>query len=323
MMTVFFSVAKRLFSYLLWAAFSLVAAAGVNATACPDGDASALSWLDKMSKSIRQTNYHGVVMLQRDGDMQVMQVSHRVSNGHSSERLAELTGGGAQVQRSGHPVDCIHPGDRLLRGEALLPEDTCGIATHYRLAVTSGERVAGREVVRIMVNPRDIYRFGYVVDLDEETGILLKAQTIGHGRKILETMQFAHIVYSDELPEFSQSDAVHRAQHVACDAQSAPAQHRITRAWSIGWLPRGFTATDPSTAPSDRRTYTDGFAVFSVFLENLNVAVLAGEGVVKQGGTTSYTRGMRIDEQPVLVTVIGEVPVNTARMVADSLDWLQ
>jgi sigma-E factor negative regulatory protein RseB len=31
---------------------------------------------------------------------------------------------------------------------------------------------------------------------------------------------------------------------------------------------------------------------------------------------------MRIDEQPVLVTVIGEVPVNTARMVADSLDWL-
>ena len=45
----------------------------------------------------------------------------------------------------------------------------------------------------------------------------------------------------------------------------------------------------------------------------------AGEGVARSGGTTSYTRGMRLSGQPVLVTVIGEVPVNTARMVADSI----
>ena len=38
-----------------------------------------------------------------------------------------------------------------------------------------------------------------------------------------------------------------------------------------------------------------------------------------QGSTTSYTRGMRLGNQPVLITVIGEVPVNTARMVADSV----
>jgi sigma-E factor negative regulatory protein RseB len=317
------SVPMKFLRWLSLGVFLASTAAGANAAACPDGDAVALSLLDKMSRSLRQTNYHGVVMLQRDGDMQVMQVSHMVSDGKSSERLAELTGRGAQVQRSAHPLACIHPGHRLLRSEELLPGESCGIAMHYRLAVTPGERVAGREVIRIMVDPRDMYRFGYVVDLDEETGMMLKAQTIGHGRKVLETMQFAHIVYSDDLPEFSRADVVHKAQHVVCDSQSAPAQYPITRAWNIGWLPRGFTATEPSTGTSDRRTYTDGFSVFSVFLEELNVAVRAGEGLVKRGGTTSYTRGMHIDEQPVLVTVIGEVPANTARMVADSLDWLQ
>ena len=46
-----------------------------------------------------------------------------------------------------------------------------------------------------------------------------------------------------------------------------------------------------------------------------------GEGVVQQGSTLSYTRGMRLADRPVLVTVVGEVPVNTARMVADSLRW--
>ncbi len=51
--------------------------------------------------------------------------------------------------------------------------------------------------------------------------------------------------------------------------------------------------------------------------------IKAGEGVVRHGGTTSYTRGMHMSGKPALVTVIGEVPVNTARMVADSIRWVE
>ena len=60
-----------------------------------------------------------------------------------------------------------------------------------------------------------------------------------------------------------------------------------------------------------------------MFLEELDRELRPGEGVVRKGSTTSYTRGMRVGVQPVLVTVIGEVPVNTARMVADSVTWTQ
>ncbi len=56
-------------------------------------------------------------------------------------------------------------------------------------------------------------------------------------------------------------------------------------------------------------------------MEELSREIRPGEGVVRSGGTTSYTRGLRLAEQPILVTVIGEVPVNTARMVADSVAW--
>ena len=76
---------------------------GSKCGCCPDDDAVALSWLDKMSRSLRQASYHGVVTLQRGGDMQVMQVSHMVDDGSSSERLVELTGRGAQVERLSHP----------------------------------------------------------------------------------------------------------------------------------------------------------------------------------------------------------------------------
>ena len=315
-----FSMSKNFLMCLLLVIVSASITAEVRAADCSNTDAVALSWLDKMSRSLRQSSYHGVVTLQRGGEMQVMQVSHLVVDSSSSERLIELTGKGAQVERESHPLQCIHPGDRLLRQGALLLDDSCGVAEHYRLGIAAGDRVAGRKVTRIIIEPRDMYRFGYVFDLDEETGILLKTQTIGHGRKTLETMQFANIFYSDDLPEYGQADITHKAQHL--HSQSTGTQSLTSRPWTIGWLPLGFAATDDPSDVSERRTYTDGFAVFSVFLEELNTEIRAGEGLVKRGGTMSYTRGLRIQGHPVLVTVIGEVPVNTARIVADSVAWL-
>ncbi len=314
---------------LLFVTMGQLASASVSD--CPEADRAALEWLDKMSRSLRLVSYQGVVTLQRGDEMQMMQVSHSVDGGSSFERLTELTGQGAQVERVSHPIDCVHPGDRMLRMESLLETDRCGIAQRYRFSVADGERVAGRNAVRIKIKPRDMYRFGYVMALDRDTGLLLKSQTISHGHTILETMQFAHLSVSDVIsaagdpaagdPAVTGIDVVHKAQHPHSDG--AMVASSVARAWMVGWLPRGFTATDAALGNNGRRTYTDGLAVFSVFLEDLNVEIRPGEGLIKQGGTTTYTRGMSIAGQPVLVTVIGEVPVNTARIVADSVRWVQ
>lgn len=297
----------------------LLGAAGAVA-ACPDADQRALAWLNKMSHSLHETSYEGVVTLLRDSEMQVMQVSHTVNGGHRSEVLTELTGTGAQVTRHAHPLGCVHPGPKLLRSVAPGANGHCGIAAHYRISVSDGERVAGRDAVRMRVDPRDMYRFGYVFTLDRETGLPLKAMTLSQGSQTLEVMQFAHVSYSDPVPAASPVDTVHEAQHPGPGVSAAP--YSVAHAWSVGWLPQGFTATDQTPGTGGRRTYTDGLAVFSVFLEELDQEIRPGEGLVRQGGTTTYTRGMRVSGRPVLVTVIGEVPVNTARMVADSVRWV-
>lgn len=293
----------------------------VSAAACPDTDPAALDWLDKMSRSLQQVSYHGVVTLQRGNDMQVMQVSHSVSDGNSSDRMTQLTGQGAQVERIDHPLECMHPGHRLLQLGADLQAGDCGIARHYRFSVGDGERVAGRKAVRIRVEPRDMYRFGYVMELDRETGLLLKTETIGRGDKVLEKFQFANLSYRGDLPQGTEVNVIHQAKHPHPAAPSASGYS--AGQWQVSWVPRGFTVTDSPADNSGRRTYTDGLAVFSVFLEELGREIRPGEGVVRSGGTTSYTRGMSLTGQPILVTVIGEVPVNTARMVADSINWTQ
>lgn len=299
---------------------ALMLGAGGAAAGCPDADRHALQWLDKMSHSLRETSYEGVITLLRGGEMQVMQVSHAVNQDQSSETLTELTGMGAQVKRHAHPLDCVHPGMQLLRSSAPDSDGHCGIAAQYRVSVSGGERVAGRDAVRLLIEPRDMYRFGYVFTLDRETGLPLKARTLSQARETLEVMQFAHVSYSDSVPAADPVEVVHEARHPR-PGDSDP-RFAVGRPWSVGWLPRGFTATDQTLGTDGRRTYTDGLAVFSVFLEDLDQEIRPGEGLVKQGGTTTYTRGMRLSGHPVLVTVIGEVPVNTARMVADSVRWV-
>lgn len=291
------------------------------ADACQDADIEALAWLDKMSRSVHQVSYYGVVTLHRGEDMQVMQVSHLVDDGVSAESLTRLTGQGAQVNRQQHPLECVHPGHNLLRMGDDIRQGECGVAEHYRFSVTDGDRIAGRRSVSIRVEPRDVYRFGYQLSLDRKTGLLLKTEMRGHGGRILEKFQFANLSYTQQMPGVTEVDTIHEAEHPVPAEQ--PGQREVARAWQATWLPSGFMATDSPGQFAGRRTFTDGLAVFSVFLEHAEGELRPGEGVVRNGGTMSYSRGLNLSGVPVLVTVVGEVPVNTARMVADSIRWMQ
>lgn len=308
---------RSIFLVGLAAALVLVATR-VVATNCPTADAEALVWLDKMSRGVQQASYHGVVTFQRGDDLQAMQLSHSVVDGVATERLTELTGQGAEVVRVNHPLECIHPGFKLLQMGDRLRAGECGVAEYYRFSVTGGELVAGRQAVRVRIEPRDMYRYGYVMELDRETGLLLKSATIGRGDKVLETFQFASLSYTPETATHGGERVVHTAQHPhPQEGELTTGPHGIP--WKIDWLPEGFTATDTPNPGAGRKTFTDGLAVFSVFLEFLSGEIRPGEGVVRSGGTTSYTRGMLLGDQSILVTVMGEVPLNTARMVADSI----
>jgi sigma-E factor negative regulatory protein RseB len=299
----------------------LVVSASANAEVCEGADKVVLAWLDKMSRSLHQNNYHGVATLQRKGDMQVVQISHLVDEGKSSEQLTELNGQGAQVDRLAHPLECIHPGHQLLRIGSDIRAGNCGLAESYRFNLGATERVAGRSAVQIRIQPRDMYRYGYTLALDEETGLLLKAETLDHSGMTLEKFQYANVSFDTSAPGSAPAETVHNARHPHPDYPSLDAN--VSKAWKLNWLPAGFMATDTVRGKGGRRSYTDGLAVFSVFLEEFEREVRPGEGVVRNGGTLSYTRGMRLSGQPVLVMVIGEVPVNTARMVADSVRWVE
>jgi len=267
-----------------------------------------------MADSAARGDYSGVVTLQQGNDMQVVELSHRVENGAATEVLSRLTGPEVRIRRSRHPTTCSHPGHELLVTAQASSAGVCGLAASYRFHLDSGERIAGREALRLRVDPLDMYRYGYVFELDRETALMLKATTYSADQRILERFQFASLTMEDRPVE----DAPLELQ-VAHPHPDASEHLRGGLPWRVAWVPDGFLATDSAPAASQRKSFTDGLATFSVFLEPLDVAIKAGEGVERQGSTLAYTRGVTLGQRPLLITVVGEIPTNTARMVADSV----
>ncbi|MHA7817111.1 MAG: MucB/RseB C-terminal domain-containing protein [Pseudohaliea sp.] len=289
------------------------------AQGCPKTDPEAMALLSALAGRAEAVTYEGVLTLQRGNGQRMMTLRHGVEDERVSEALTLLTGQEAQVVRDDHPLDCEHPGHRLLRAAADLEHGDCGLAGHYRISTAPGERVAGRQSVRLLLQPRDMYRHGYVFELDRESAVLLKGTIVGAGGRALERFQFASVKVGAVAPGASEGPAavVHRAAHphpATPEAGPTAGLH-----WVPGWLPAGFVATDGAGANSLRRSYTDGMATFSVFVERLREPLRPGEGVVREGSTVSYARGLTLGTAPVLVTVLGEIPVNTARMVADAV----
>ena len=300
--------------------------AGPVQAACDAADKKALRWLDHLSHSLRETSYQGVFSYQYGNSLQsqritYMRISHSVSNNMETEQLTRLSGSGARVVRTGHRLDCVHPGHQLIRMAALHAQGDaeCGVAGHYKLRMGAPRRVAGREAVMLHVLPRDMYRYGYQMALDAETGLLLKTLTVAQDGKVLERFQFADLHIGPVDNAATPVDLVHHAAHKRERPDTRAGASALP--WQLGWLPEGFVLTGGDADSVFDKTFTDGFAVFTVFVEAMPGLSGPGEGRARRGGTTAYTRGLALGGQPVLVTVLGEVPINTARMVADSVRW--
>jgi sigma-E factor negative regulatory protein RseB len=178
--------------------------------------------------------------------------------------------------------------------------DPCDIGDSYMVSLEAGATVAGLETWRLTMRPRDNLRFGYVMELDRQSGLPLRVVTITPEGQMIERYEFATI------------------QVATAGSTPDSGMPSVEPTFTLGQLPPGFSLS-PRYGAANQVVVSDGLATASVFLEPLPEALQSGEGTVRHGSTVTYTRGVRTTELGWLVTVIGEVPVNTARLLAASV----
>ncbi|HEX4152809.1 MAG TPA: MucB/RseB C-terminal domain-containing protein [Steroidobacteraceae bacterium] len=301
-------------------------------------------WLDKMDQALATRNYDGTFFHLSEGRVETMRIVHRVKAGLVTERLQSLDGSGREFVRNNDELTCYLPDKhtvlvepRQIHGPFLgtLPRFGSDVDQFYLIESLPDSRVLGRPARVIAVNPKDQYRFGYRLWLDEKTAMPLKTQLCDAHGQVIEQILFARLEMPETIPDADLTPAV-RTEGMRWVRQGPSDDSAIPAlsAYRASELPPGFHLTvsgaqtlGGAAVPASHLVYSDGLATVSVFVEappSLNAdandsaktaAEPPMEGLARVGSGFAFSTVVQGHQ----VTAVGEVPAQTVEFIAHSV----
>lgn len=302
-----------------------------------DSDPAALNLLKAMHSAGRQLNYQGTFVYVNGGKMESMRIYHRVDEKGDHDRMVHLNGSTREVIRDGDKVTCILSDKKSVHVSKLdngaqhilsaLPSNFSEFTQYYTFALAGQDRVAGRATKVVHVNPRDKFRYGYRFWLDAENGLLLKSQVLTVDGVPIEQLMFTSIeVVREMAPELLKSELKGERYTVTEDKSEDVTKPGMALSWRVAHPPLGFQSTGHDIryviadgVPTHHLILSDGLASVSVYIEKLDASKKRFVGSSYMGAVNIH--GVVVDEHQV--TVVGEVPAATVKMVADSIQFVK
>ena len=190
-----------------------------------------------------------------------MRIVHRVRAGRVTERLQSLDGSGREFVRANDELTCYLPDQHTVlveprqdRGPFLgsLPQFGASVSDFYRIEALPATRIMGRPARVIAVNPKDQFRFGYRLWLDETTAMPLKTQLCDSRGQVIEQIFFARLEMPESIPDSDLAPTVH-TEGMRWVRQGPPRStmpRRRLAAYRASELPPGFRLTVRARRPS-------------------------------------------------------------------------
>jgi sigma-E factor negative regulatory protein RseB len=298
-----------------------------------------------MNQALANRNYDGTFFHVSGGRVETMRIVHRVRAGKVMERLQSLDGPGREFVRNNDELTCYLPDQHTVlveprqdRGPFLgaLPQFGANTSEYYRLETLPDARIMGRTAHVIAVNPKDQFRFGYRLWLDENTAMPLKTELCDAHGEVLEQIFFARLDMPENIADSELAPTV-KTEGMRWVRQG-PA-HEVAASnlsgFRVSELPPGFKLTvegaqtiGDAIAPASHLVYSDGLATVSVFIEAQPPAAAAGaepapavpsdapvQGLARVGSGYAFSTVVEGHQ----VTAVGEVPALTVEFIAHSV----
>jgi sigma-E factor negative regulatory protein RseB len=325
--------AALLLSFAVLAAVAGGAGAETRSTALPG---TPQGWLERMSRALRNRSFEGTFVYLHSGQIETMRIAHEAqADGGERERVLALNGPARQIIRDDQKIICILPDRRLVVVEKrrphlpfpiVVPIDTARLRPYYAFRMFGHHRVAGRAAQAIAILPKDRYRYGYHLYMDEATGLPLESVVLNeHGRRV-EQILFTSLKVVDHIPlrELEPESVAGKGfTFYRQEDDENPGVPGINH-WVLGPLPAGFVQImytrrrlPGSRNPVQHLVLSDGLASVSVYIEKPVDGKEFLRGALHMGAVNAYGR-MTDGYQ---VTVVGEVPEATVRAVSDALRY--
>lgn len=292
--------------------------------AMPADENNARGLLARMSVALRTNDYQGSFVYERNGQIDALRLFHE-GGSTERERLISMNGPRSEIVRSGGsiistqtdaPTVFLNTSDnaRLLP----LTPDTRGafFSKYYALNVAGQDRIAGYGARVVTISPRDAYRYGYRLWLDESTSLPLRSELVDSARRTLEQFMFVALDIGAKPKE---SDL---QSNVDSGISAPPEELPLTTPprWRVADLPPGFhflRGLRPAQGPTqtEHDLYTDGIANISVYIEPRDSSVAAAaERSMARGALNVYSR----DLDAWRITALGDVPHAAVERIARS-----
>jgi len=287
-----------------------------------------------MSNAMRNLSYQGNFVYIHENQLESMSIFHIKNESGESERLLSLNGEAREVFRDNKNLTCIWPSSRKVVVDnsrqntfspLFIPDDIARIGRHYEMSMAGEGRIANHDAVIVHIMPKDQFRYGLKLWINEGNGLLLKSNLINERNEVVEQVMFTSIellsemeqLQMFELPEIDDSFAMVR-YHSGDTVESVEAD----MSWQFSDLPDGFrkeSALKRKVGDTGRfiqqMVYTDGLASLSVFIEKQTAQTT--QGSTSMGAVNGFI--FLLDNYSV--TAIGEVPAVTVRQVAESVSF--
>ena len=306
---------------------------GLAAASEPQEDGQ--RWLERMVGAAHKLDYSGTFVFQNAAFAETSRIVHLIEAGHELERIEVLDGSPREVLRSDDEVKCYLPESRTLiiekRGQqrsfpALAPAALAGLKEYYSLRKGPLVRVAGRESLSLLLEPRDGLRYGRQFWADTRSGLLLKAALLNERGEAIETFTFTQL----QIGGVIEKEALSSRYATASQAWQVRNVHAAKQArgddsgWKFKTMLPGFSkragmlrGPRPDLSESMHLIFSDGLAAISIFIEPLHGQDTQSElGMLAMGATNVYQRVVGDH----LLVLMGEVPQATLKLFGDGIE---
>ena len=315
------------------------APAAVSAPASlPGAERSISDWLMRMHEASRRRTYVGTfVVSSAAGNLSSARIWHACDGVQQMERVESLTGAPRSTFRRNDHVVTFLPDSKVVHTEkreslglfpSLLKSSETTIPEFYTAQVTGSERVAGFDADIVQLNPRDNLRFGYRIWSEKKSGLVVKLQTLDADGQVIEQAAFSELqldapVKMDKLAQMMANTDGYKVYKADPVKTTAEAQGWVLKNPVAGFKPMGCYKRPPAGGGRDDTVqwiFSDGLASVSLFVEAYDKQRHAHEVMLAMGATQTLARRLSDKGGDWWLTAVGEVPPQTLKAFAQSLE---
>lgn len=302
----------------------------LTAPVSADAFQEARGWLERMASAMQELDYQGTFVYVRGADMETVRLTHARIDGKMHERMVAVSGPRREIMRDEQGVRAIvgdpeQPLQDPLFTGAVFPDFSVAALEEardrYLFEVGASGRIAGHNGRKISIIPRDEYRYGYELWLEQGSALLLRWVLYDPQRRPLAKLMFTDLVTGSAV-DYSALASANPPQQFIAVQHAAPTLDLAAGSKSAALAPEGMPpgfrlvahARVEASEGFEHLVFSDGLASVSVYLEQASEPGGIAPGLSRMGTTNAWSRS----EDSRRVTAIGEVPPLTLKTIGQA-----